>query len=149
MRGFTREVLSLVVWFCAYFISSHFYAELTNYFTSIDDITLRNGIAIAILFIATLIVGGVINYVICSFIKGTGLSSIDRMLGFFLGAVRGILVVVALLFVLDSFTALPQEKLWKESQLIPHFQYIIEWFYDYLQNNTTILTPITTSSISQ
>lgn len=139
MRGFVRETLSLITWFCAFFISSHFYTELTSYFTSISDKMIRNGVAIAILFTATLIVGGVVNHVISAIVQYTGLSGIDRILGFCLGAVRGVLIVAALLFFLDSFTSLPESNEWKASELIPHFHYIIEWFFDYLQNNSSMI----------
>ncbi len=80
IRGFVREALSLVTWGCAFFVASHYYAYLAVYFTRFDDELVRNGIAIAILFIATLIVGAIVNYVISSLVERTGLSGTDRVL---------------------------------------------------------------------
>lgn len=64
IRGFVREALSLVTWGCAFFVASHYYTYLSVWFTGFEDELVRNGIAIAILFIATLIVGAIVNFVI-------------------------------------------------------------------------------------
>ncbi|MCA6220268.1 MULTISPECIES: colicin V production protein [Photorhabdus] len=139
IRGFIREALSLVTWGCAFFVASHFYTYLAVYFTRFEDELVRNGIAIALLFIATLIVGSVVNYVIGSLVQRTGLSGTDRVLGICFGALRGVLIVAAILFFLDTFTPLARSEDWKQSQLIPQFSHIIRWFFDYLQNASSFL----------
>ncbi|AHG18780.1 colicin V production protein [Chania multitudinisentens RB-25] len=139
IRGFVREALSLVTWGCAFFVASHFYPYLAAYFTRFEDELVRNGIAIAILFIATLIVGAIVNYVIGSLVEKTGLSGTDRVLGICFGALRGVLIVAAILFFLDTFTTLSQSADWKQSRLIPQFSYIIRWFFDYLQSTSSFL----------
>ncbi|AKH62042.1 MULTISPECIES: colicin V production protein [Photorhabdus] len=147
IRGFIREALSLVTWGCAFFVASHFYSYLAVYFTRFEDELVRNGIAIALLFIATLIVGSVVNYVIGSLVQRTGLSGTDRVLGVCFGALRGVLIVAAILFFLDTFTPLSQNDDWKQSQLIPQFSHIIRWFFDYLQNASSFLPEKYTSPL--
>lgn len=139
IRGFVRETLSLLIWGCAFFVASHFYSYLAVYFTRFEDALVRNGIAIVILLIATLIIGAMGNYVISSLVEKTGLSGTDRVLGICFGALRGVLIVAAILFFLDTFTGLSQSADWKQSQLIPQFSYIIKWFFDYLQNTSSFL----------
>ncbi|HDR1021499.1 TPA: CvpA family protein [Pasteurella multocida] len=139
LRGFVREVMSLVSWICAFLVASHFYPYLANYLTQIESPYIRNGSAIAILFIATLIVGAIVNYTIGQLVDKTGLSGTDRVLGACFGLLRGVLIVAALLFFVDNFTNFSQSELWKESKLIPHFGFIVEWFFQQIQANSSFL----------
>lgn len=143
-RGFIREVLSLAGWVVAFFVASQFYPATSQLLLQLDSDYLknseyiRNGIAIALLFIAVLIISGIINALLGQLVDKTGLSGTDRVLGAGFGILRGIFIVAALLFFFEQFTQINQTDLWKESQLIPHFDFIVKWFFEQLQTHSTL-----------
>lgn len=143
-RGFVREVLSLAGWVIAFFVASKFYPPMSQLLLKIDSPYiqnsefLRNGIAIAILFIAVLIISGIINALLAQLVDKTGLSGTDRVLGAGFGVLRGVFIVAAILFFFEKFTQFNQSELWKESQLIPHFDFIVKWFFEQFENQTLL-----------
>ena len=131
-RGFTREALSLAGWIIATWVAITFVGSLMMMLEPhIEVRSLRQIVAFAILFIATLFLAGLINYLAVQVIKKTGLSGTDRMVGIFFGIARGSMVV-AILVLVAGVTPLPQDLWWKESQLMHYFQDMAIWLRQFL-----------------
>ncbi len=137
-RGFVREALSLLIWFGAFFIARSFYPLLALHLHFQDE-TIRNAASIAILFVSTLVVGAAVNNVMGHLVSRTGLSGTDRVLGIVFGAVRGILIVSAIVFFLDAFTQFSDSSVWRQSELIPQLGIVIKWFFAYISQNSSLL----------
>lgn len=109
MRGFTREVLSIVAWICAaigaYLAFDPLYPMAKQY---IQPDMLAKGVLIGGSFIAILIGISLLVILITEILLESRIGALDRTLGFIFGAGRGLLLVaVAFLF----FSALvPQQK---------------------------------------
>lgn len=132
MRGFVREAISLTTWIVAAWVAIRFYDLLANQLAAyIHTPSLQAVVAFAILFIATLIIGGLINVLFSRLVEQTGLSGTDRLLGLIFGIARGILLV-AVLILLGSMMDLPQDPWWSASQLIPHFQGLVTWLQSFV-----------------
>jgi membrane protein required for colicin V production len=127
-RGFIKEALSLVIWVAAFIVSTMFSDSLA--FMLSDIITtpsLRRIVAMALLFAGTLMVGGLLNFLIGQLVKMSGLSGTDRLLGMVFGIARGVIVVVVILMFLPPILHVDQDPWWQSSSLIPHFQVLEGW----------------------
>lgn len=126
MRGFVREALSLVVWVAAFWVAWSFFRDLAPHLTWFSVPSVKYGIAFAVLFLATLIVGGLVNYLMGQLVDKTGLTGTDRLIGMLFGAARGILLVTVLIL-LAGLTPLPEDPWWQQSQTIAYFQELAVW----------------------
>jgi len=100
VRGFSREVLSVVSWAAAAAAAYLFYKPVIPFLTPyISNDTIAQIAAAGLVFVVTLIVVSIITMKIADFIIDSRIGALDRTLGFLFGAARGILlVVVAMLF---------------------------------------------------
>lgn len=107
LRGFMREALSLVVWFAAFWVAFSFTNGVAEWLgEGISQPSVRMAIGFIGLFLVTLLVGGLVVYLVGELVDKTGLSGTDRLLGAVFGALRG-LVLVAALLLLAGFTPIP------------------------------------------
>jgi membrane protein required for colicin V production len=131
-RGFVREVLSLLGWVAALWVSISFSPALSERLYSVVSVpSMRRVLGFLTLFIATLLLAAGVNYLITKLIIKKGLSSTDRALGILFGMARGI-AIVAIMVLMAGLTPLPQDPWWKESLLLEHFQSLALWIRSYL-----------------
>ena len=127
VRGFVKESVSLVTWIVAGVLAFRYFApmgELLEPF--VESANIRNIAGGAILFIMTLVVGAIVNFILSQLVSKTGLSGTDRALGVVFGAARGILIVT-LVVLLASLTPMPDAGWWQDSASVEYFQQLAEW----------------------
>lgn len=128
MRGLIKEALSVANWLIALLIALTFKESFALLLVDkIQTPSLRELTAFGALFLATLLVGALVNYLVGELVKVTGLSSTDRTLGMVFGLLRGFVVVMAMLLLVPSVLSVNQDPWWAESALIPHFLAFEDW----------------------
>ena len=126
-RGFVKEALSLVTWIIAGVVAWMFGGALSQHLTEFIEMPSARVIAgCAILFVATLLVGALVNFLISELVRVTGLSGTDRFLGMVFGGARGALLVVVLTGLL-SLAPVHQVPWWQQASLLPHFLMVADW----------------------
>jgi membrane protein required for colicin V production len=126
LRGFIGEVLALACWIAAFWVAWVFGPQLAAALTAIDAPSARYLLGYAICFMAVLIAGAILSYLMRKLVSGSGLSGSDRLLGMVFGVVRGLALVTLLVLVL-GFTPLAKDPWWQKSELLPTFQRSASW----------------------
>ncbi|SCZ63734.1 CvpA family protein [Thiohalomonas denitrificans] len=132
VRGFTKEALSLAGWLVAFWVALTFANNLEPLLQPYIEVpSVRLSVAFAVLFLVTLLLATLVNFMAVQLVRKTGLSGTDRFIGAFFGIARGVVVVLALV-ILAGLTALPEDPWWSASLLIPYFQETAIWVRYYL-----------------
>lgn len=119
VRGLVREVLSLVAWIAAFVVANRWGTDMAALLpAAIPAGTVRLVAGFALLFVATLLLVGLVNFAIAHIIDVAGLKVVDRGLGGLFGLARGGLIVMTLV-ILAGFTGLPKQPLWRDALLAP------------------------------
>lgn len=119
VQGFLKEICSLVTWVLAIWMAWRFAPVVTPWLGE----TMRNapyGIwaGRAVVFFAVLVAGAIIGYLLNHFVRMSLFSGMDRLLGFLLGVIRGV-VIVSLIIILAQSARLDEEGWWKQSRFVP------------------------------
>lgn len=126
-RGFIGEVMALVCWVLAFWVAWMFGPVLAEQFSaSISVPSVRVMLGYAVCFIAVLIAGAIVSYLLRKLVSGSGLSGTDRLLGMVFGLVRGFALVV-LVIVLMKFTPVIRDDWWQQSRMLPTFERSASW----------------------
>jgi len=122
VRGMLTEVLSLLLWVVALWVTVTMGDTVTAQLRDIDTPLLRAIAGYAGTFVVIMLIGNLLIWALRSLLHGVGLSSTDRALGAGFGVARGAAVVVAAVL-LVSFTPMPNTALWQSSALLPAFEW--------------------------
>jgi len=116
-RGLVYEVLALLGWVAAAIVARLFAAKAAPYIpAALGAEAVRTAVAFTALFIGTLIIGGIVAWLLSKLVKWVGLGWMDVLLGGLFGVLRGVLVVLALVL-LAGLTGLPKEPFWRNASL--------------------------------
>ncbi len=134
-RGFIGEVLALACWVLAFWVAWMFGPPLAEQFSaSISVPSVRVMLAYALCFVAVLVAGAIVGFLLRKLVDGSGLSGTDRLLGMVFGLVRGAALVV-LVVLLMKFTPVVRDDWWQTSRLLPTFEAGAAWVTARLPEN--------------
>ena len=134
-RGFMYELFSLLGWVAAYVVARMFSAQLIPYIPqALGAESLRAATAFAAVFIVVLIVGAIVAWLLARLAKFAGLAGMDGKFGAMFGVVRGVLLVLALVW-LAGLTSVPQKAWWKNAWTSKPLQQAALYAKDYVPDN--------------
>ncbi len=134
-RGLVKEALSLGVWIAAFFVAYRFVdwgAVMVP--GAVELPSARLAISFAALFVGTLLLGGLVSWLIGKLVETTGLGGTDRVLGALFGAARGGAIIIALV-IFAGMTPLPGDPWWQQSAMLPYFEDAAAWAVNYLPDS--------------
>lgn len=132
LRGFTKEVFSLVFWMLASWVGLSFYGEFSGFLKSaVSHPSARMVASFAALFAITLSLGGLIGLLLGVLTNQVRLTFLACFGGMVLGVARG-MILVTVVVILAGFSPLPNDSWWTESSLIPPVQLLANWLRDHV-----------------
>jgi len=124
IRGFFTEAVSLLTWIAALVVSTLYAHQFGSLFKHlVEDDLARGVIAWLVLFLGTLLIGGLINYLFSKLRSKVKRGPMDRTIGLFFGLVRGVLIIslIVLFAHLEFLDSLRESELWNTSLSVPYF----------------------------
>ncbi|MGO9011075.1 MAG: CvpA family protein [Bryobacteraceae bacterium] len=104
-KGFTREVIELLSLVLGFVLGLWFYGWAGGFLAPyLSSRQAANFAGFILVFIGVLLAGALVSFVVGKFLKVTGLSFFDHLLGAGFGALRGALIAVVLVSGLMAFS---------------------------------------------
>lgn len=118
-RGLFSEVLALLAWVVAFFAGRALAADVAPVFAGwMKDPALQYVAGFALIFIAVILVAGLLRLLVSRLLRAIGLGPLDRFLGALFGVVRGVAIVL-IAVAIAGLTAVPHQPWWREATLAP------------------------------
>jgi membrane protein required for colicin V production len=120
MRGLLREMISLITWILAATLAWRMAGLIEPHLgAALASPVIRPWAARGIIFVGILMVGTAAGAIISHFVRLSIFSGIDRMLGAFFGALRG-MVLLGVVAILCQTVKLNGEVWYQQSILLPY-----------------------------
>jgi membrane protein required for colicin V production len=114
-RGLVFEVLSVLSWIAAFVLAQWFAPDVAQRLSMAGaSEVVRYGVAFVLVFVATVFAGGLVAFLVKKLMAAVGLTPADRALGALFGAVRAVLLLLALTVVV-GMTPLRTMPWWQDA----------------------------------
>lgn len=108
-KGFSRELVGFGAAIVGLVLGSWFYGTAGSYVLPyLSSRAIANFLGFTAIFVAVMLLGGFIGWVLNRVLKAVGLSLFDRVLGAGFGVVRGMLLAIALVMSMMAFSPGPR-----------------------------------------
>ena len=122
LRGLLREVVALLTWVAAVWLAWEFSGLLEPHLGgALHEGAVRPWAARTIIFVCVLLIGSAIGWTVTHFVRLSLFSSLDRLLGFLFGLLRGA-VALGVLAIVCHAVRLHEEPWYRESTLVPYVE---------------------------
>ncbi len=122
IKGFSAEILSLIVWITAIYATLNYFHIPVNYIQSyISSPIISMIITYSLIFIFTFISSTISGYIVSKFVNIIGYYSFDKSLGFVFGTIKGFSFTILITFFIMN-TELYSLNMVTDSQFIPYFE---------------------------
>lgn len=116
IRGFLKEAFSLIAYIAAGYASMRWGPSAFPWFLSLlGNEYVSAAVSYAVVFIAVLLLVGLLNVTLSSLISHAGLGPADSGLGLIFGICRA-LIIILVVVVLLGYTDFPQQPWWQEAK---------------------------------
>jgi len=114
-RGLVYELVSVASWIVAFFLAQWFALEVGHMLPWAGaGETLRYALGFAVVFIGSVLLGGLVAVLARKLFAAIGLQPVDRALGAGFGLVRGLVLLLAATVVI-GMTPMKSSEWWRES----------------------------------
>jgi membrane protein required for colicin V production len=135
VRGFLREAIGILGWLCGLWLAWRYAPLLAQHLGGeLAAEPLRTWVARGIIVVGVLLIAWLVAAIAAYFAHHSGLSeSVDRLLGGFLGLLRGV-VLVAIFAMVAQKARLDEMSWWKQSKLLPQATMISGWIAQFAES---------------
>lgn len=141
VRGFVKEAISIAALLLAIWAALNLgpsVGEISDSWLSSEELQVWFGRILV--FVVVLAIGGLIGWGLAKLVRLSVLSGIDRLIGGFFGAARGVLFV-ALFILAGEFAGFDNDDWWKKSKVLPYFEVVAEWIMVMAPQGYDLLVP--------
>ena len=135
--GLLNIVFSIAAWIMALVTAAKLSSHLSPLLDNMLEPILTEVIAFASVFIISLVLFTGLGYFVVKLLGRTGLTVVNRILGFLFGIGLGGAIITILVF-LAGFTAISEREWWHEAILIEPFQHVCVWGQRFLSEDIAV-----------